>query len=170
MIITQTFRSKFGELLLGVYKGQLCLCDWKHRAMRSRIDQRIKSHFQADYVEGIHPLIRRTMEELDEYMAGKRTHFDIPLQPVGTCFQLRVWKELQAIPYGQTISYLGLATRLNAVPAIRAVAAANGANALSILIPCHRVVASDGSMTGYAGGVQVKKALLMLEDTSPTLF
>jgi methylated-DNA-[protein]-cysteine S-methyltransferase len=103
--------------------------------------------------------------QLKEYFDGSRTSFDLPLNPDGTEFQKRVWEELIKIPYGTTISYLELSKRLGDVKAIRAVASANGKNPLWIVVPCHRVIGSDGSLTGYAGGLPRKKWLL--EHESP---
>ncbi|WP_315975840.1 methylated-DNA--[protein]-cysteine S-methyltransferase [Parapedobacter soli] len=104
-------------------------------------------------------------QQLNEYFAGTRQTFQLKLNPSGTDFQQRVWKELLNIPYGKTISYLELSRRLGDVKAIRAVAAANGQNPLWIMVPCHRVIGRDGSLTGYAGGLWRKKWLL--EHESP---
>lgn len=98
--------------------------------------------------------------QLNEYFKGERTSFDLTLNPTGTAFQQRVWKLLLDIPYGKTVSYLELSKTLGDVKAIRAVAAANGKNPLWIVVPCHRVIGSDGSLTGYAGGLSRKKWLL----------
>jgi methylated-DNA-[protein]-cysteine S-methyltransferase len=103
--------------------------------------------------------------QLNEYFEGKRTDFDLLLNPTGTDFQQRVWKGLLEIPYGKTVSYLQLSKTLGDAKAIRAVAAANGKNPLWIVVPCHRVIGSDGSLTGYAGGLSRKKWLL--EHESP---
>ncbi len=102
--------------------------------------------------------------QLREYFEGYRKAFSLTLNPKGTDFQKRVWEELQHIPYGKTISYLELSKKLGNVKAIRAVAAANGQNPLWIVVPCHRVIGSDGSLTGYAGGLQRKKWLLEHEN------
>lgn len=101
--------------------------------------------------------------ELAEYWAGARERFDLALAPEGTPFQRRVWRALGAIPFGATISYLALARSLGAPRSVRAVAAAVGRNPISVLIPCHRVIGSDGSLTGYAGGLERKRKLLALE-------
>lgn len=101
--------------------------------------------------------------QLREYFDGRLREFDLPLQPEGTSFQLQVWKALREIPYGETISYAELARRIGKPKAVRAVGAANGKNPLSIVIPCHRVIGSDGSLTGYGGGMENKKYLLALE-------
>lgn len=103
------------------------------------------------------------VHELKEYFEGKRTQFDLILNPEGTDFQKKVWDTLQTIPYGKTCSYLELAEQLGDIKAIRAVANANGRNPLWIVIPCHRVIGSDGSLTGYAGGLYRKQWLLELE-------
>lgn len=102
--------------------------------------------------------------QLDEYFQGKRTLFDLQINPKGTDFQKKVWNSLLQIPYGKTTSYLDQAKQLGDVKAIRAVASANGKNPLWIIIPCHRVVGSDGSLTGYAGGIWRKKWLLAHEN------
>jgi len=110
-----------------------------------------------------HPLLLVTEDQLSEYFAGQRTQFDLPLKPRGTQFQMRVWQALREIPFGQTRSYMDLAKAIGSPEAIRAVGAANGKNPLSIIVPCHRVIGADGSLTGFAGGLQVKAALLALE-------
>ena len=102
-------------------------------------------------------------DQLDAYFAGQRTCFDLPLAPCGSEFQQRVWAALQEIPYGETESYGELATRIGSPGAARAVGLANGKNPIGIVIPCHRVVGSDGSLTGYGGGLDAKRALLDLE-------
>ncbi|MGP1991616.1 methylated-DNA--[protein]-cysteine S-methyltransferase [Zobellia laminariae] len=99
-------------------------------------------------------------EQLQQYFAGTRNNFDFGLNPRGTDFQKRVWEALLLIPYGKTVSYMDLSKTLGDVKAIRAVAAANGKNPLWIVVPCHRVIGSDGSLTGYAGGLHRKKWLL----------
>jgi methylated-DNA-[protein]-cysteine S-methyltransferase len=107
--------------------------------------------------------------QLGEYFAGERTGFDLPLEPVGSPFQLQVWRALLEIGYGQTLSYGELARRIGRPQAPRAVGAANGANPLSVVIPCHRLVGSNGALTGYGGGVESKRLLLDLEaGHSPT--
>lgn len=117
-------------------------------------------------------LLRETRAQLDAYSAGELREFDLPLAPRGTPFQLRVWEALLEIPYGETWSYADVARRLDSPTATRAVGAANGRNPLPIVIPCHRVIGADGSLTGYGGGVEIKRSLLRLEGTlrPPTLF
>lgn len=155
--------SPVGEIILGSYDGKLCLADWRYRKMRTTIDSRIQKALQAEYVEESSELIEKTITQLEEYFAHKRKVFDIPLLMFGTDFQKSVWKGLLNIPYSETASYLELAKNIGNEKAVRAVASANGANAISILIPCHRMIGSDGSLTGYAGGLDVKKKLLQIE-------
>ena len=109
------------------------------------------------------PLLARGRAELEEYFQGKRRAFDLPLAPQGTPFQLRVWNELANIPYGTVISYKELAQRVGRPKGFQAVGQANGRNPLPIFLPCHRVVGANGSLTGYAGGLEVKQWLLRLE-------
>ena len=109
------------------------------------------------------PIIREACNQLDEYFAGKRQAFDLPLAPKGTPFQQAAWKQLLEIPYGQTISYSQEAKAIGRPKACRAVGSANGKNPIGIIIPCHRVIAADGSLGGYASGLDIKIQLLELE-------
>ncbi len=120
-----------------------------------------------DWREGVHPLIERTRQQLDQYFDGTRRDFDLPLAPLGTAFQREVWLALAAIPYGQTLSYAQLAARVGRPAASRAVGAANGRNPLPIVLPCHRVIGADGSLTGFSGGLPIKRFLLQLEGALP---
>ena len=104
-------------------------------------------------------MIAEATRQLDEYFAGERTTFDVPLDPEGTDFQQAVWQVLRAIPYGETISYGEQARRLGDPRKARAVGAANGRNPISIIVPCHRVIGASGDLTGYAGGLDVKRSL-----------
>ena len=112
------------------------------------------------------PLLDQAEAQLHEYFAGRRTSFELPLAPAGTPFQRRVWQAIAGVPFGTTISYAELARRIGTPSAVRAAAAATGRNPLTVVIPCHRIVGSDGRMTGYAGGVERKRALLDLEGPS----
>ena len=169
MIQIQYYQSPCGELILGSYKGKLCLCDWQNEERRRLIDERIQKGLQAQYIEKESETIANTITQLDEYFNHKRKTFDIPLLFIGTDFQKSVWDELLNIPYGTTVSYAGLSQRLGNPKAIRAVAAANGANAISIIVPCHRVIGSNLKLTGYAGGLPAKKLLLELESPMQSL-
>ena len=163
-ISIQTYKSSIGELLLGSYEGKLCLADFKYRRMRTSIDNRIQKGLKAEYVEQSSEVIEETIKEMEEYFACERKVFDIPVLMVGTDFQKSVWDGLMGIPYGTTMSYLDLAKSIDNEKAVRAVASANGANAISILIPCHRIIGSNGDLVGYAGGLPAKKKLLELEN------
>lgn len=163
MLYRTEWKSPLGELILMATDDKLCLCDWKYRKMRASIDKRILDHYKTEIREESNEIINETIHQLNDYFEKKRTHFDIPLELIGTEFQQRVWQELQRISYGKTISYLQLSKNLGDEKAIRAAATANGANGISILIPCHRVIGSDGALTGYAGGLSAKKKLLIIE-------
>lgn len=110
-------------------------------------------------------ILDATEQQLTEYLGGERTTFDLPLEPEGTAFQHRVWGQLRQIPYGETCSYQDIASALEDRNASRAVGTANGRNPLSIVVPCHRVIASNGTLAGYAGGLPIKERLLRLEQT-----
>lgn len=110
-----------------------------------------------------HPLLTRARKQLNEYFAGKRTEFDLPLTPQGTDFQCAVWKRLERIPFGRTKSYGEIASEVGKPKASRAVGAANGRNPISVIVPCHRVIGSNGTLTGFGGGLERKQWLLQHE-------
>jgi methylated-DNA-[protein]-cysteine S-methyltransferase len=163
-VYTIDFESPYGTLLLGDYENKLCLCDWKYRKQRIAIDSRIQSGLQAEYTPKSTALLRETQKQLLAYFSGDLTQFDLPIELVGTAFQQKVWNELLQLKYGKTDSYLSLSKKLANQKAIRAVASANGANAISIIVPCHRIIGSNGELIGYAGGLSTKKKLLELEN------
>jgi methylated-DNA-[protein]-cysteine S-methyltransferase len=121
----------------------------------------------AGWREGDNDVLAATRTQLSEYFAGSRRSFDLPLAPQGTDFQRTVWWTLAEIPYGETISYAQLAARVDKPSATRAVGAANGRNPLPIVLPCHRVIGADGSLTGFGGGLPTKRFLLALEGALP---
>jgi methylated-DNA-[protein]-cysteine S-methyltransferase len=124
-------------------------------------------------IEDLPDLLQEAVRQLEAYFAKERGTFDLPLAPTGTDFQRRVWSELEKIPYGETVSYGEVAQALGMPPgASRAVGLANGSNPIAIVVPCHRVIGANGSLTGYAGGLERKKYLLDLESTvsQPELF
>ncbi len=162
-IDVQYFKTPYGELVLGAYDQALCLCDWRYRSKRAAIDARLTRGLKASYVETDNSFLRKVRMQLNEYFGHQRKVFDIPLVMVGTPFQEKVWKGLLDIPFGQTSSYLELAERTGGRAAVRAVASANGANAISIIVPCHRIIGSNGKLVGYAGGLKTKAELLGLE-------
>jgi methylated-DNA-[protein]-cysteine S-methyltransferase len=112
-------------------------------------------------------LLDSLRQQLDEYFAGRRTAFELPLAPAGTPFQRDVWRALCTVPYGQTASYAQIALQVGSPSAVRAVGAANGRNPIAIVIPCHRIIGSNGTLTGYAGGLDRKRRLLALEAPVP---
>lgn len=146
------------------------MCDWQVEKHRDHVDRRLERVLQAGFVEGMSEVIAKAVRQLDEYFARKRQTFDVPLLFVGTEFQKSVWNELLNIPFGTTVSYGEMAERIGMPKAVRAVANANGANSLSIFAPCHRVIGSDRSLTGYGGGLRAKKFLLELETNTLSFF
>lgn len=157
------YASPVGEMILGSYECRLCICDWAVEKRRGTIDRRIRRHLRAEYEEGSSDIIRQSVSQLDEYFAGMRKEFSIPVVLTGSPFQCRVWTELMKIPYGATMSYAELARRIYNPKAVRAVASANATNPISIFVPCHRVIGSDHKLTGYGGGLDAKLRLLDLE-------
>ena len=131
--------------------------------MRDAVDGRISHGLNASFAEGNAPVLGETKRQLGEYFRAERKHFELPLLLVGSDFQKRVWDELRKVEYGETSSYLGLAERIGSKSAVRAVASANGANAIAIIVPCHRIIGSKGELVGYAGGLKAKEKLLALE-------
>ena len=116
-----------------------------------------------------HPVLRQAKRELAEYFEGRRKRFEVALAPDGTAFQKAVWKAISTVPFGETITYGELARRAGASGSSRAAGAATGRNPITIIVPCHRIVGSTGSLTGYAGGLERKRALLALESGIPDL-
>ncbi|MDD2594808.1 MAG: methylated-DNA--[protein]-cysteine S-methyltransferase [Bacteroidales bacterium] len=159
----QHYDSPAGELILGSFEGKLCMCDWTGEKRRARTDARLQKALEARFDIGGSEVIDRAIRELEEYFSHKRETFDIPLLFVGTDFQKKVWSHLLTIPYGGTISYGEMARQIGMPKAVRALANANGANAISIFAPCHRVIGSDNRLVGYGGGLKAKKILLDLE-------
>lgn len=166
IIKTKEYESPCGTLLLGSLDDKLCLCDWQVEGHCNHVDRRLKRVLRAEFEDGRSGVIEKTVLQLNEFFAGKRKEFNIPLLFVGTDFQKIVWNELLKIPYGRVVSYGELAKQIGMPKAVRAVANANGANAISIIVPCHRVIGSDHSLTGYGGGLTAKKMLLDLESES----
>lgn len=165
VVKVRRYEAPCGGLMLGSYEDKLCLCDWQVEKHREHVNHRLKRVLNAEFEEGTSEVIEEASKQLDEFFAGRRREFDIPLLFVGTDFQKTVWNELLKIPYGQTISYGEMARRIGMPKAVRAVANANGANSISIFAPCHRVIGSDHSLTGYGGGLDTKRKLLELEAT-----
>ena len=160
-----SYQSPFGELSIAASGGSIVLCDWNHSRKYTLHIRDIESsqNETTDSDNEDESVIRLASRQLDEYFAGLRKEFDLPLAPVGTPFQQRVWDALSHILYGKTISYSEIAEYIGNKNATRAVANAIGCNSLSIIIPCHRVIGSNGAITGYAGGIEAKRKLLDLE-------
>lgn len=163
LIAVAHYTSPVGEMVLGSYKGEICMCDWVAGKKHLSNAGRVSTYIGAEFVNRRTEIIEETVMELDEYFSGERKEFSIPIHFSGTEFQCCVWSELTAIPYGEVISYSELARRIGNPSAVRAVAAANAVNAISVLVPCHRVIGVDRSLTGYGGGLEAKRYLLELE-------
>jgi len=155
-----TFESPVGPLLLAGDSNALRRVSFES-STRATIPQQDWKQNRAAFVEVVH--------QLQAYFRGELKVFDVPLAMEGTDFQLRVWNALRAIPYGETISYAQLAERIGNPKAVRAVGLANGSNPIPIIVPCHRVIGSDGSLTGFGGGLSTKKMLLELESKQMSL-
>lgn len=163
IVCIQYNSSPCGELILGSLNNTLCLCDWRNMPCANRNKQRLVRLLNAEFAEELTPVLEKAKLQLNQYFAGRRRVFDVPLLLVGTDFQQRVWNALQHIPYGQTLSYKEVAQSIGNAQGIRAVAQAIGANGISIFIPCHRVIGSNHSLTGFAGGLDAKEKLLKIE-------
>ena len=159
----QPYYSPCGEIVLASVGDELCLCDWSGMPCAERNKRRLARYINADFKAETNAILEEAKRQLDEYFAGTRRVFDIPLRTVGTDFQQQVWNALLSIPYGETRSYKEIATSIGKPQSIRAVAGAIGANGISILIPCHRVIGSNHSLTGFAGGLEAKRMLLEME-------
>lgn len=168
LIITHRYSSPAGELVLGSFGERLCMCRWACELHPGRVESRLRLHLGADIREGTSEVIEKATVQLNEYFNGLRKAFDIPLRMPGTPFQQQVWDTLTLIPYGSTVGYGRLARMTGNARAVRAVSAAVGANAVSVLVPCHRVVGADGSLTGFAGGLEAKAMLLEFERDNAT--
>lgn len=151
--------------MLGSLGDKRCLCDWQVEKRRNHVNNRLRRILDAEFVESSSAVIESAVVQLEEYFAGKRQEFDIPLLFAGTDFQKRVWNKLLTIPFGKTISYGEMARQIGMPKAVRAVANANGANSISIFAPCHRVIGSNNTLTGYGDGLAAKEYLLKLEIT-----
>jgi methylated-DNA-[protein]-cysteine S-methyltransferase len=161
LFYTQIDDSPVGPLLLAGDSAALHVLAFGIGSRPREID--------ADWLPDTKGVLKNVRKELEQYFAGRLTQFSTPLAFNGTPFQNAVWRELTRIPYGETISYLDLANRIENPKAVRAVGMANGANPIAIIVPCHRVIGSNGSLTGFGGGLPNKRALLELEKGQRTL-
>ncbi len=160
----QYHKTKIWELILGSFENKVCLVDFRYRKTRESVDKRLKKWLDAEYIEKDNKNLQETRKQIDEYLIGERKTFNIPILMVWTEFQKTVWEALMKIKYGTTASYLDLAKIIWNKKAVRAVANANGANAIALIIPCHRIIGNNGKLVWYAGGLEVKKTLLNLEN------
>jgi AraC family transcriptional regulator of adaptative response/methylated-DNA-[protein]-cysteine methyltransferase len=163
-VVTVTrIATPLGPVIAGVSQGKVVVLEYAdRRALPTQFDRLTKA-LDCVFIPGEDPLLARLAEQFEEYFAGRRARFDVPLETAGTPFQEQVWAALREIPVGTVCSYLDVAKAIGRPTATRAVARANGDNRLAILIPCHRVIGADGSLTGYGGGLWRKKRLLELE-------
>jgi len=155
--------TPLGPMITGTTDESLCLLEFIDRRMLETQLQRLQKFYNATFVPGSNKITEQTAAEIEQYFDGDLKEFTVPLDVPGSEFQQKVWKQLMEIPYGKTRSYKDQAIAIGNLKAIRAVATANGDNRIAILIPCHRVIGSDGSLTGYGGGLWRKKYLLNLE-------
>lgn len=167
MVRTRRIATPVGPMTLGATDRALVLADFTERAMMPAQLATVRRRFGPTVEGGDAPLLDRAEQQLDEYFAGARRSFDLPIDHPGSPFQERVWRELLQIPYGETISYRELGERVGASPAWRAIGRANGSNRLAIIVPCHRVIATGGGLGGYGGGLAAKRFLLDLEAPTP---
>ena len=162
-IITKEIETPLGLMIAGITDDKLCLLEFSDPDRLSKTLTKLEKHYRYYLVKGDHNLFNSLEEQLNQYFNGNLTKFKIPLTMIGTDFEQKVWIELQNIPQGKTKSYLEIAKLINNPTGFRAVARANGSNNISIIIPCHRVIASNGNLQGYGGGLWRKELLLNLE-------
>jgi AraC family transcriptional regulator, regulatory protein of adaptative response / methylated-DNA-[protein]-cysteine methyltransferase len=176
LIYAGQIATPIGNMIVAATENGVCLLEFESEIMYEQNVVILKKRLKGNVVQGENDHIRQAKQELEEYFAGIRQKFDVSLDPTGTDFQLRVWNSLLQIPCGTTITYTEQTRSLGDLKAIRAVASANGKNKIAIIIPCHRVIGSNGKLTGYAGGMERKRWLLDLErnysksHSEPTLF
>lgn len=162
-VLTTDWMSPCGRITLGDMDGKLIVADWTDGWHHTTVMNRIRRRANVEFASGKTALIERAIHELEEYFAGTRRLFDLPLAFYGTEFQLKVWKALTEIPYGQLVTYADVARAAGSPKAMRAAGVAVGENPFTIIVPCHRVVGKDKTLTGYGGGYAAKRKLLALE-------
>lgn len=163
MIIYKRIKTPVGEMSLGAFGSKICFLEFHMPDRFEEMSRRICKLYEAEFVEGTCNVIEKAEKELREYFEVERKEFSVPLVLRGTEFELKIWKQLQKIPYGQVCSYSDMANKINSPKSVRAVGGANHNNPIAIIIPCHRVVGKNGSLVGYGGGMDKKKFLIELE-------
>ncbi len=163
LVVVQQIPTLLGPIIAGATENKLCFLEFADRRMLEKQLKTLHTRLGCTIVPGTNPIIKKTHKELKAYFQGKLQRFTVPLLTPGSAFQQRVWKALQEIPYGTTTSYGELARKLGLPAGHRAVARANGDNRIAIIIPCHRVINSDGKLAGYGGGVWRKQRLIDIE-------
>jgi len=160
MLVCKYIDTPVGKMRMGATDAGICLFDFQYRKSIDTIMSRVENTLGMKASEGEHPYFIKLEQQIDEYFKGVRKDFDLPLHLVGSPFQVSVWEGLLQIPYGETRSCKKQSIVLGNEKAIRAVASANGENSIAIIVPCHRVIGTNGSLTGYGGGLPRKKWLL----------
>lgn len=163
VIITKKIKTPVGEMILGALDAKICFLEFYLPERYKEMPGKLRKVFDAELVEGTNEVIEQAEKELQEYFAGKRKQFTVPLDLRGTKFELKIWDQLLKIPYGQVCSYSDIAKKIHNPKSVRAVGGANHSNPVAIIVPCHRVVGKNGSLSGYGGGMDKKKFLLQLE-------
>ncbi|WP_419770923.1 MAG: methylated-DNA--[protein]-cysteine S-methyltransferase [Candidatus Marinarcus sp.] len=163
VITTSVIQTPLGDMFAASSQKGICMLSFYHKFHIDAQLKNLKEKFNADIIRAENDYFETLQLQLNEYFNGQRKEFKIPLQLLGTAFQMQAWKALLNIPYGQTISYEQQASNINHAKAYRAVANANSQNMIAILVPCHRVINKNGQMGGYSGGIDKKEFLLHLE-------
>ncbi len=162
-IVSYHIQTPLGPMVLGSIEDKICFLEFYLPERYQEMSGKIRKTYDAELVEGSNSVIEQAEKELQEYFSGTRKVFTVPLDLRGSEFELKVWNQLLKIPYGQVCSYSDIAKRIRNLQSIRAVGGANHNNPIAIIVPCHRVVGKNGSLTGYGGGLEKKKFLLELE-------
>ena len=163
VIVCRNLWSPVGDMIAGATSTGVCFLEWHSRGGVEKIRQRVEKRYGLSVVDGNHPHLDTLHRELGDFFEGSLRQFTVALHIQGTAFERQVWNELLNIPYGQTRSYADIAKAVGRPQAFRAVGRANGANYISVVVPCHRVIESSGKLRGYGGGLWRKKYLLELE-------
>lgn len=158
--------SPLGKIVLGEFDGKICLVEFKGGTRAKSSLNFLAGHYGTESHRTETPILKKAKDQFSRYFSGKLTKFDLPIDYAGTGFQEKVWRQLEKIPYGKTVNYGWIAEKAGNPAAARAAGAAVGGNRISIVIPCHRVVGKDGSLTGYGGGLKKKEWLLAHEKTN----